>query len=108
MCHVRVHIGQGIRRDMEAFKEKVWLARPYMHGEEQEYIEKAFADNWITTAGENIDELERMVADTVGVKYAVGLSSGTAALHLAIKLAALRLYGMPERGRGDPADTGCV
>lgn len=85
---------------MEAFKEKVWLARPYMHGEEQKYIEKAFKDNWITTAGENIDELERMVADTIGVKYAVGLSSGTAALHLAVKLAALRLYGMPERGRG--------
>ena len=51
---------------MEPFKEKVWLARPYMHKEELEYIHKAFEDNWITTAGENIDALEEMTAKLIG------------------------------------------
>lgn len=85
---------------MEPFKDKVWLARPYMHGEELEYVKDAFDKNWITTAGENINELEKMVAETLGVKYAIGLACGTAALHMAIKLAALDKYGQPKQGEG--------
>lgn len=85
---------------MTPFKKKVLLASPYMHGEELEYVKDAFAKNWITTAGENINELEKTVAEKLSVNYAVGLSSGTAALHMAIKLAALRLYGTPRQGRG--------
>ena len=85
---------------MEPLKEKVWLARPYMHGEEMQYVQDAFDKNWITTAGENIDALEEMVAKKVGVSYAVGLSSGTAALHMAVKLAALDVYGQAKSGRG--------
>ena len=85
---------------MNPFQEKVWLARPYMHKEELEYIHKAFEDNWITTAGENIDALEEMTAKLIGVRYAVGLSSGTAALHMAVKLAAEKAYGCPPQGRG--------
>lgn len=85
---------------MEPFKKKVLLASPYMHGEELEYVKDAFEKNWITTAGENINELEKTVADMLGVKYAVGLSCGTAALHMAIKLAALRIYGQPKQGEG--------
>ena len=85
---------------MTPFKKKVLLASPYMHGEELEYVKDAFAKKWITTAGENINELEKTVAEKLSVNYAVGLSSGTAALHMAIKLAALRLYGTPRQGQG--------
>ncbi len=85
---------------MKPFEKRVLLASPYMHGEELEYIKDAFEKNWITTAGENINELERSIAEKLGVKYAIGLASGTAALHMAVKLAALRVYGEPKKGCG--------
>lgn len=85
---------------MEPFKKKVLLASPYMHGEELEFIKDAFEKNWITTAGENINELEKTVAEKMHINYAVGLSCGTAALHMAIKLAALKVYGQPKQGKG--------
>lgn len=74
----------------EAFKEKVWLARPFMHGEELAYMTKAFNTNWMSTVGENIDAAERIVCEKVGCKYAVALSAGTAALHMAVKLAGIK------------------
>ncbi len=85
---------------MEPFKKRVLLASPYMHEEELEFVKDAFAKNWITTAGENINELEKAIAEKLGVKHAVGLSSGTAVLHMAIKLAALKAYGQPGQGKG--------
>lgn len=45
--------------DVGAFKNKIWLASPSMHGSELKYIEDAFKKNWITTAGDNINELEK-------------------------------------------------
>ena len=78
---------------IERFPEKVWLSSPTMHGEEREYMLKAYETNWMSTVGENINELERMVSEYIGIKHAVALSSGTAALHLAVKLAAEKLYG---------------
>lgn len=59
-----------------------------MHGEELEYIKEAYHSNWMSTVGNNINETERLLTEYIGVNYAVALSSGTAALHLAIKLAA--------------------
>ena len=85
---------------IEPFKNKVWLSSPTMHGEEQKWVQDAFDKNWITTAGENVNELERIAAEYVGCKYAVGLSCGTAALHLAIKLAGERLYGQARPNQG--------
>ena len=85
---------------IQPFEKKIWLASPTMHGEEQEWINDAFAKNWITTAGENINEIEKMITAKIGRKQAVALSCGTAALHLAIKLAAEKLYGMPVVGHG--------
>lgn len=82
------------------FEKKVWLATPTMHGDELNYIHDAFKKNWITTAGENINEVERIAAEKIGCKNAVGLSCGTAALHLAIKLAGEQLYGKPNVGEG--------
>ena len=72
------------------FEKKVWLATPTMHGEELEYVTKAYETNWMSTVGENINEVERLACERVGTKYAVGLSSGTASLHLAVKLAGVK------------------
>lgn len=85
---------------IEPFASKLWLASPTMHGDEQRWVQDAFDKNWITTAGENINEVERQMAEYIGVNYAVGLSCGTAALHLAIRLAGEKLYGIPKIGHG--------
>ena len=82
------------------FDSKVWLVSPTMHGDERKYVQEAFDTNWITTAGTNINELEKAIADYVGVKYVVALSSGTASLHLATKLAGERLYGQAKPNHG--------
>lgn len=86
--------------EMKKFDSKVWLSSPTMHGDEQKWVNDAFEKNWITTAGENVNEVERIVAEYVGCKYAVALSCGTAALHLATKLAGEQLYGMPKPNQG--------
>lgn len=85
---------------MKKFEEKLWLATPTMHGEEIKYINVAFTENYITTAGENVNEVERIAAEKIGCKYAVALSCGTAALHLAVKLAGEHIYGKPDVGKG--------
>ena len=72
------------------FSRKVWLASPTMHGPELEYVRKAYETNWMSTVGENINEIEKMASEMVGVKYAVALSCGTAALHMAMKLAGVK------------------
>lgn len=89
------------RKDQfEPFKEKVWLASPTMHGDEMRYMTEAYETNWMSTVGENINEVERIAAEKAGVKYAVALCNCTAALHLCAKLAGERLYGKPEIGHG--------
>ena len=85
---------------IEAFKKKVWLATPTMHGEEMQYVRQAYETNWMSTVGENINEVERIAAEKAEMRYAVGLSCCTAALHLAIKHAAETLYGKPAIGHG--------
>lgn len=82
------------------FEKKVWLSSPTMHGEELKWVIDAFEKNWITTSGDNINEVERMVAEYVGCKYAAALSCGTASLHLAVKLAGEQLYGIPKANEG--------
>lgn len=82
------------------FESKVWLSTPTMHGPELEYVKKAYETNWMSTVGKNINEVERLIAEKVGVRYAVALSAGTASLHLAMKLAGEAMYGQPELGKG--------
>ena len=82
------------------FEKKVWLASPTMHGDELKYMQEAYSTNWMSTVGKNIDEVERQIAEKVGVKYAVGLATGTSALHLATRLAGITLYGNPKAGHG--------
>lgn len=72
------------------FENKVWLSSPTMHGPELEYMQEAYDTNWMSTVGRNIDEIERQMAERIGCKYAVALSSGTAALHLSMKLAGVK------------------
>lgn len=75
---------------VKKFEKKLWLASPTMHGEEQEYVKEAFDTNWVSTLGENINQLEKSICDYIGCKFAVGLSAGTASLHLAVKMAGVR------------------
>ena len=75
---------------IERFKEKVWLSSPTMHGEEQMYVKEAFDTNWVSTVGANLEELEKSICEKLGCKYAVALSAGTTALHLAVKLAGVK------------------
>ena len=66
-----------------------------MHGEELKYMIEAYETNWMSTVGTNINEVERIAAEKADMKYAVGLSCCTAALHLCVKSAGERLYGKP-------------
>ncbi len=61
-----------------------------MHGDEQDFVKLAFDTNWVSTLGENIIKLEESICDYLGCGYAVGLSSGTSSLHLAMKLAGVK------------------
>lgn len=82
------------------FTSKVWLSSPTMHGDEQRWVDEAIQTNWVSTVGANINEVEKQVAAIVGRKHAVALSSGTAALHLAMKLVGEKLYDKPVVGHG--------
>ncbi len=75
---------------MEKFQKKVWLSSPTMHGEEILYVQEAYNTNWMSTVGENLNVIEKQICEKVGCKYAVALSCGTAALHLAMKLAGVK------------------
>lgn len=85
---------------MKRFDKKVWLATPTMHGDEMTYIKNAYETNWMSTVGENINEVERIAAQKAEMQYAVALSSCTAALHLCVKSAGETLYGKPVIGHG--------
>lgn len=76
--------------ELKPFEKKVWLASPTMHGEEQKYVQEAFDTNWVSTVGANLEHLEKDVREYVGCKASVALSAGTAALHLAVKLAGVK------------------
>lgn len=76
--------------NIKPFEHKIWLSTPTMHGEELTYMQQAYDTNWMSTIGENINESERLACEKVGCKYAVALSCGTAALHLAVKLAGVK------------------
>lgn len=88
------------KEKFEKFNDKIWLSSPTMHPESMKYVMEAYETNWMSTVGANINEVERIAAETSGTKYAVALSCGTAALHLSMKLAGERLYGKPPVGVG--------
>ena len=86
--------------EFRPFENKVWLATPTMHGDELRYVTEAYETNWMSTVGANINEVEKIAAEKAEMKYAVGLSCCTAALHLAVKHAGETLYGKPAISHG--------
>ena len=78
------------KNSFKPLENRAWLSSPTMHGDELKYMTEAFRTNWMSTVGENINEIERQIAEKIGCGYAVALSSGTAALHLAVKLAGVK------------------
>lgn len=85
---------------IEPFPSKVWLSSPTIHGDEQKWVNDAIETNWVSTVGANIDEVENQIAEYMSCRYAVALSCGTAALHLATKLAGEKLYGQTRPDHG--------
>ena len=86
--------------ELKPFEKKIWLSSPTMHGDEQKWVDEAIITNWVSTVGANINDIESKIAQLTGCKYAVALSCGTASLHLAVKLAGEKLYGMPKPNCG--------
>ena len=79
------------RKEKRMMENKhIFLSSPTMHGEEQMFVKEAFGSNWVAPLGKNVDNFELEIADYVGIKHAAALSAGTAALHLAIKLAGVK------------------
>lgn len=76
--------------EIKPFTKKIWLSSPTMHGDELKYMTEAYETNWMSTVGENINQVEKMICEYIGCQYAVALSAGTAALHLAMKLAGIK------------------
>jgi len=76
--------------DLKPFENKIYLSSPTMHGDELKYVTEAYETNWMSTVGANINAVEADVAKKVGINQAVALSSGTAALHMAVKLAGVK------------------
>ncbi|MBC8081145.1 MAG: aminotransferase class I/II-fold pyridoxal phosphate-dependent enzyme [Gorillibacterium sp.] len=72
--------------DKHLVKSRILLSPPHMSGNEQQYIKEAFETNWIAPLGPNVDAFEQEMAAYLGVSEAVALSSGTAAIHLALRL----------------------
>lgn len=82
------------------FEKKVWLSSPTMHGEELQYVQQAYQTNWMSTFGENLEVIEDQFARMLGCRYAVSLGCGTAAIHLATRLAGEKLYGREKANEG--------
>ena len=69
--------------------KKIWLASPHMsdEGYEMQYVQEAFDTNWVAPLGPNVNEFEKELAAKVGSKHAAAMTSGTGAIHLALKAA---------------------
>ena len=69
---------------LKNLSDKIWLSSPHMGGKEELYVKEAFATNWIAPLGPHVDQFEKDLAAYTGTQYAAALSSGTAAIHLAL------------------------
>lgn len=96
----RRYLSEQRFKGITPFPFKLWLSSPTMHGDELKWVADAIETNWVSTVGQNINEVEKQICDIIGCKYAVALSCGTAALHLGVKILGERLYGVPKVGHG--------
>lgn len=71
-------------------KKRIYLSSPHMGGTEEKYVREAFTSNWIAPLGPNVDAFEKSIAEFCGSEHAVVLSSGTAAIHLALIMLGVR------------------
>ena len=85
---------------IQPFEKKIWLSSPTMKKKKKKWVDEAIQTNWVSTVGANINEVEKQITEYIGCKYAVALSAGTAALHLATKLAGEKLYGQARPNQG--------
>ncbi|HPX32060.1 MAG TPA: aminotransferase class I/II-fold pyridoxal phosphate-dependent enzyme [Erysipelotrichaceae bacterium] len=76
--------------NIKPFEKRIYLSTPTMHGDELKYMVEAYETNWMSTVGENINQVEKLTCEIVGCKHAVALTNGTSALHLAMKLAGIK------------------
>lgn len=67
-------------------KKRIYLSSPTMHGEEQKYVQEAFDTNWVAPLGPNVNAFEKEMAEYTNCGHAAALSSGTAAIHMALRL----------------------
>lgn len=79
--------GVYFRRDIDT---QILLSTPHMSSYEREYVEEAFRTNWVAPLGPNVDAFEREFATYVGIGHAAALVSGTAAIHLALRILGVR------------------
>jgi pyridoxal phosphate-dependent aminotransferase EpsN len=75
---------------MQCSKPRIYLSPPHMSGYEMEYIKEAFDTNWIAPLGPNVNAFETELAEYVGCRKALAVSSGTAAIHLALRLVGVK------------------
>lgn len=75
---------------VKPFNKRIYLSSPTMHGDEIKFMTEAYKTNWMSTIGENINVIEKLICEKIGRKYSVALSAGTAALHLAVKLSGIK------------------
>ena len=78
------------KKNIKPLDKKVWLSSPTMYEDSMQYAMEAYNTNWMSTVGENINEIEKRVADMTGVSSAVALASGTSSIHLMAKLAGIK------------------
>ncbi len=76
--------------DRSKNRKRIYLSSPTMHGKEQEFVKEAFDTNWVAPLGPNVNGFEKELAEYVGTDHAAALDSGTAAIHLALKLAGVK------------------
>lgn len=88
---------------VKPLKKKVYPSSPTMHGEELKFMLEAYQTNWMSTVGENINQVEVLAPKQAGIKNAVALCNCTSALHLCVKFVAEKLYGKSPIGVGSLA-----
>src|SRR5215212_3294457 len=76
----------GMRSNTPMSNSRIYLSPPHLSGNEQSYVADAIASNWIAPLGPHVDAFEKEFSAAVDVPHALALSSGTAALHLALRL----------------------
>jgi dTDP-4-amino-4,6-dideoxygalactose transaminase len=75
---------------MSETQKRIWLSPPHMGGNEQHYVNEAFASNWVAPLGPNVDAFEQTLREATQTKAAAALTSGTAALHLALRVLGIK------------------